>query len=80
MDETIRSVLSEHGGLAGDATEVGEDDDLYRMGLSSHATVNVMLALEDAFSIEFPDEMMRKSTFQSVAAIRAAVVEVMGEQ
>lgn len=78
MDETIRTVLAEHGGLAGDASHLGDDDDLYRMGLSSHATVNVMLALEDAFSIEFPDEMMRKSTFQSVAAIRAAVVEVMG--
>ena len=32
------------------------DDDLYLLGLTSHATVNVMLALEDEFEIEFPEQ------------------------
>ncbi len=45
-------------------------------GLTSHSTVNVMLALEDEFEIEIPDTMLRKSTFQSVANIRAAILEV----
>ncbi len=35
-----------------------------------------MLALEDTFEIEIPDSMLRKSTFQSVAAIRDVVVKV----
>jgi len=35
-----------------------------------------MLALEDAFDIEFPERMLKKSTFESVAAIRAGVVEM----
>jgi acyl carrier protein len=50
-----------------------DDDDLYQSGLSSHASVNVMLALEDAFDVEFPDALLRKGTFQSVAAIREAL-------
>ncbi len=50
--------------------------DLYKAGMSSHATVNVMIALEEAFDVEFPDNMLRQSTFESIAAIRAALVEL----
>jgi acyl carrier protein len=32
-----------------------------------------MLALEDEFEIEFPETMLRRSTFESVAAIRNAL-------
>jgi acyl carrier protein len=76
MDKVIREVLKEHGKLAVDAATVGDDDDLYRHGLTSHASVNVMLALEDALDIEFPDRLLRKRTFSSVATIREALVEL----
>ena len=76
MDEAIRAILAQYGRLSVDATELGDDDDLYRVGLTSHSTVNVMLALEDEFEIEIPDNLLRKATFQSVANIRAAVLEV----
>jgi acyl carrier protein len=35
-----------------------------------------MLALEDAFDVEFPDHLLRKRTFESVAAIRMALGEL----
>ena len=76
MDESIRSILAEHGRLSADPSQFGDNEDLYRLGLTSHSTVNVMLALEDAFEIEIPDTMLRKSTFQSIASIRAAIIEV----
>ncbi len=69
MDDTIREILAEHARLSVDASQLGDDADLYQVGLSSHGTVNVMLALEDAFDVEVPDDLMRKSTFQSIAAI-----------
>jgi acyl carrier protein len=47
--------------------------------MTSHASVNLMLALEDAFEIEFPDRMLRRSVFESVAAIRAALTELESE-
>jgi acyl carrier protein len=49
-----------------DPREVDDQADLYKLGLTSHASVDVMLALEDAFGIEFPDEVLKKSTFASV--------------
>ncbi len=76
IDEQIRDILAEFGRLRVDVATLNDDADLYGAGLSSHAAVNVMIALEDAFDIEFPDSLLRKSTFASVDAIRAAVDEV----
>lgn len=78
MDETIRNILVEHGHLPVDVSQIDEKDDLFRAGMTSHASVNVMLALEDEFDIEFPESMLRKSTFESVYAIREALSELVG--
>lgn len=78
MTAQIREVLAEHGKLAVDIGDLADDDDLYQAGLTSHASVNVMLAVEDAFDLEFPEHMLRKKTFESVAAIQRAVDELSG--
>jgi acyl carrier protein len=76
MNDEIRSILKEHGRLAVDATTLADDADLYQAGMTSHASVNVMLALEGAFDVEFPDRMLRRGVFESIAAIRAAINEL----
>ncbi|MBB2890162.1 acyl carrier protein [Flexivirga oryzae] len=73
MEERIKEVLAAYGRLPNPVESLGPNDDLYRAGLTSHASVNVMLGLEDEFDIEFPDSMLRKSTFESIAAIEAAL-------
>jgi acyl carrier protein len=70
---TIRGVLSAHGRLPVEIDALSDTEDLYESGLTSHASVNVMLALEDAFDLEFPDSLLRKETFESVGAIQAAL-------
>jgi acyl carrier protein len=75
---TIRRILDDHGRLAAAASALTEDADLYQAGLSSHASVDVMLALEGAFEVEFPDHMLKRSLFESIAAMRAAIVELTG--
>jgi acyl carrier protein len=77
VNSTIRDVIETHGRLLISSSTLGDDDDLYADGLTSHASVNVMLALEDAFDVEFPDSLLRKSTFESIKAIRGAL-ESMG--
>ena len=79
MDADIRQVLAEQGKLAQDISTLSDDADLYAAGLTSHASVNVMLALEDAFDVEFPDRLLKKTTFTSVASIREALSELTSE-
>lgn len=73
MDEQIREVLAEHARLAVPIDSLADHADLFAAGLTSHASVTVMLALEDAFDVEFPEQLLKKSTFSSIAAIRDAV-------
>lgn len=76
MREQIRKVLDAHGRLTVDSTTVDAGADLYALGLSSHASVDVMLALEDEFGIEFPDEALKKSTFASIDSIERVVLSL----
>lgn len=78
MQDRIREVLSAHGRMPVDPRGVDSDDDLYKLGLTSHASVNVMLALEDEFDIEFPDEALKRSTFASVNNIATVVGSLFG--
>jgi acyl carrier protein len=76
MTEKIRQILKDHGRLNKDALTLEETADLYQAGMTSHASVNVMLALEGEFDVEFPDNMLKRSVFESIDAIRAAMQEL----
>jgi acyl carrier protein len=71
--QRIRNVLQEHGRLATSVSDLQDTADLYQAGLTSHASVSIMLALEGEFGIEFPDEMLTRAVFSSISAIRSAV-------
>jgi acyl carrier protein len=72
----IRRILGEHGRLAQSANDLSLDADLYQAGMTSHASVNVMLALEGEFDVEFPDHLLKRSVFGSITAIRSALGEI----
>ena len=72
----IRAVLQQHGRLNKPVGDIACDGDLYEAGMTSHASVNVMLALEGAFDVEFPDHMLKRSVFSSIAAIHNALAEL----
>ena len=75
-DDRIRTVLDAHAKLRGPAAELADATDLYAAGMTSHASVNVMLALEGKFDIEFPDRMLKRGVFESLSSIRAAIEEL----
>jgi acyl carrier protein len=79
VEDRIRKVIAAQARISVGANGLSDTDDLYRAGMSSHASVNLMLALEDEFDIEFPDRMLRRNVFESVAAIRAALTELSAE-
>ena len=80
MIEDIRAIVKEHGRLPVDVTTLGEEADLYSAGLTSHASVSLMLALEAKFDLEFPERMLRRKSFESLAAIKAAISELLTEK
>lgn len=76
MIDRVRALVADHAGLAADVSGLAQDADLYRAGMSSFASVQLMLALEEAFDIEFPETMLSPRTFSSLSAIEAAVAQL----
>ena len=76
IDAQIRTVLKDHARLSKDAMTLDASEDLYQAGMTSHASVNVMLGLEGTFDVEFPDHMLKRNVFNTIATIRAAVLEL----
>jgi len=74
----IRSILAEHGRLSTDVATIGDADSLYEAGLTSHASVNVMLAIEDAIGAEFPERLLKRATFESISTLVGALAELDG--
>lgn len=77
---TVRLLLDKHARLGVESATLADRDDLYDAGMTSRASVNLMLALEGTFDIEFPDHMLRRDVFESIASIRNAVEELVAEQ
>lgn len=76
MNARVREILSDHARLPVDPSTLADDADLYDAGMTSHASVNVMLALEEGFDIEFPDSMLTRSVFASINSICVAISQL----
>jgi len=74
--DAIRQILAEHGRLLVDAQKLSDEADLYEAGLTSLSTVNVMLALEEHFDVEFQDQMLGRKTFGSIRALGDAIAQL----
>ncbi len=71
--ERIRQIVREHAGLGTAFEKVDSSTDLYRAGLTSYASVVLMIALENEFDLEFPDAMLSRNVFESIDSIAAAI-------
>lgn len=77
MNTKIRELLAKLGNLPVAVDQLGDDADLYTVGLSSFASVQLMLGIEDAFELEFPDSMLNRKSFASIAAIQSTVESIL---
>jgi acyl carrier protein len=76
--EEIRGIVTAHARLQQDVATLDDDSDLYEAGLTSLSTVNLMLALEEHFDVEFTDRMLKRKTFQTIRSLSQAIGELLG--
>ncbi|RCW20786.1 MULTISPECIES: acyl carrier protein [Ciceribacter] len=80
MNGEIRALLAKLGGLPVSIDTIDDNGDLYAAGLSSFASVQLMLGLEEAFDIEFPDHLLNRKSFASIAAIENTVKTILADR
>jgi len=79
VSSRVREIVAGCGEFAVDVRQLKDSSDLYAAGLSSFASVQIMLAIEEAFDVEFPDSLLNRRTFQSIESIAAAVEGILSE-
>ncbi len=72
-DEAFEAVIRPRLRSYGNEQPLAPDLDLRDAGVDSLALVDLLIAVEDAFGIEFPDELLTGATFRTPAALWAAV-------
>lgn len=77
--DSIRTLLAAHARLLVPVDQLEDTSDLYEAGLTSLSTVNLMLALEEHFDVEFTDKMLARKTFSSIRSLANAIAELKGE-
>ncbi len=73
IQDRVRQLLREQGSVPGDIDRLSPEADLYAAGLTSLASVNLMLALEQAFGLQLPDSALNRRTFASIGSITILV-------
>ncbi|MBN8938737.1 MAG: acyl carrier protein [Rhizobiales bacterium] len=80
MTTEIRSIIARTVELPAGIDSLTDTSDLYEAGMTSFGSVQLMLALEEAFDIEFPERMLNRKLFSSVSSISAALKELVAER
>ena len=80
MNNALREIFAKQGRMAQALEGLSDDADLFAAGLDSLAIVNVMLAVEDRFEVEIPDEYLNRATFSSIAALATVLPKLQAEQ
>lgn len=76
LEEQIKEIVLQHARLGCPPEKITPDADLYALGLTSLTTVNLMLALEDRFDVEFPNNMLSRRTFESVRTLAESIASL----
>lgn len=80
IETALREIIRTDGKVTVPAARIQPQDDLFKLGLSSLATVNVMLAIERRFDIEIPETFLNRETFRTIGALAAMVQGLRGAE
>lgn len=69
MEDKIREILSENATLEVPVENIGLEDDLFKIGLDSINSIQVIVAIESVFDIEFEDEDLVDDNVRSIRSI-----------
>jgi acyl carrier protein len=78
VEDEIRKLVTANATLAIGEASLADDTDLFNAGMTSYASVTIMMSLEEHFGVEFPESSIRRDTFQTIAAMAAVITDLLG--
>lgn len=73
LKDRIRNIVRDNVRIGVPLGALEDSTPLYQAGMTSYASVQLMLALENEFALEFPDVMLSREVFESIDSIANAI-------
>jgi acyl carrier protein len=74
--DTFLRILRKYVRQTEGSNAITMESNLYMLGLDSMTAVNLLLELEDAYGVVFPDVLLTESTFETPLALKLAIVSL----
>jgi D-alanine--poly(phosphoribitol) ligase subunit 2 len=80
MRDRVRTIVGSLNLLPVPLDGLSDDDNLFDAGMTSFGSVQLMLAVEEDFDIEFPNSLLTRKTFATLGGLMSAVDQLVSQK
>jgi acyl carrier protein len=80
MRDRVRTIVGSLNLLPVPIEGLSDDDNLFDAGMTSFGSVQLMLAVEEEFDIEFPNSLLTRKTFATLGGLMSAVEQLVSQK
>lgn len=80
MRDRVRTTVGSMNLLPVPLDGLSDDDNLFDAGMTSFGSVQLMMAIEEEFDIEFPNSLLTRKTFATLGGLTSAVEQIVAEK
>ncbi len=78
MRDRLRAMVASMNLLPVPVDGLSDQDNLFDAGMTSFGSVQLMLAIEEALDVEFPNSLLTRKTFATFGDLTSAVEQMVG--
>jgi acyl carrier protein len=80
MRDRVRTIVGSLNLLPVPVDGLSDQDNLFDAGMTSFGSVQLMLAVEEEFDIEFPNSLLTRKTFATLGGLMSAVEQLVSQK
>ncbi len=80
MRDRVRTIVGSMNLVPVPVDGLSDDDNLFDAGMTSFGSVQLMMAIEEEFDIEFPNSLLTRKTFATLGGLTSAVEQIVAEK
>ena len=80
MRDRVRAIVASMNLVPVPLDGLAEQDNLFDAGMTSFGSVQLMMAIEEEFDIEFPNSLLTRKTFATLDGLNAAVEQLVSQK
>ena len=80
MRDRVRTIVGSLNLLPVPIEGLSDDDNLFDAGMTSFGSVQLMLAVEEEFDVEFPNSLLTRKTFATLGGLMSAVEQLVSQK